>query len=165
MRCGTLNADGLTSMGARLTLLILVAWACAGCAGKSKGWKFAKWDVRRAVGMKPDKPDPEIPERLVATWTDAVLNTAGQPSKRGFGGRLIFFKKDSKDPVRVEGQLVVYAFDETDRESYETAPTRRYVIPTEQLAKQESPSKLGASYSVWLPWDEVGGPQKKISLI
>ncbi len=141
--------------------------ACTGCSlGKGDRWKFASWDVRRAVGLKSDgKPDPEVPVRLVSTWTEAVHHRAGQKSERGFGGRLSFFKNGSQDPVRVDGQLVVYAFDETNRKDYETQPTRRYVFPAEQFAIHESGNELGASYSVWLPWDEIGGPQRKVSLI
>ena len=74
-------------------------------------------------------------------------------------------RREKDDPVRVEGQLVVYAFDETDRAPHETQPTRRYIFPKDEFARHESDSKLGASYSVWLPWDEAGGPSKKISLI
>ncbi len=150
----------------RICLLVLAALACTGCSWHSGGkWKFAQLHRPEFLGGKPATPDPEIPSRLVATWADTVLNKAGQPSQRGFGGRLIFFKEGSQDPIRVDGQLVVYAFDDTDRPDYETHPTRQYVFPREQLPKQESDSKLGPSYSVWLPWDEVGGPQKKISLI
>ena len=39
------------------------------------------------------------------------------------------------------------------------------MFPREQFARHESQSKLGPSYSVWIPWDEVGGAQKHISLI
>jgi hypothetical protein len=155
-----------TLRGGMLVLACLVA-SSTGCTSGTSHWKFASWDVRRAVGLKKgeDKPDPEIPVRLVSTWSEAVLNRTGETSKRGFGGRLAFFKGDSQDPVRVNGQLVIYAFDETTRPQYETQPTRRYVFPAEQLAIYESDSKLGPSYSVWLPWDEAGGPGRKISLI
>jgi hypothetical protein len=150
---------------AYVALALVCGLAASGCRTKGDGWKFASWDVRRAVGLKKGPAEPKTPQRLVATWTDTVLNTAGQPSKRGFGGRLVFFERASQDPVRVEGQLVVYAFDETDREPHETHPTRRYVFPAEDFARMESDSTLGSSYSVFLPWDEVGGPPKKISLI
>lgn len=144
--------------------LLAALVAASGC--KSDGWKFASWDVRKAVGLKRDgKPDPETPSRLVTTWTEATLSRPGETPKRGFGGRLAFFKQDSQDPVRVEGQLVVYAFDESGADPYKTEPTRRYVFPADQLAIYESPSQLGPSYSVWLPWDDRGGPEAKISLI
>jgi hypothetical protein len=147
-------------------LAIGLLLASAGCSlGKGDRWKFATWDVRKAVGLKGDQPDPEIPTRLVTTWTEAVLNRTGEMPKRGFGGRLAFFKNGSEDPVRVDGQLVIYAFDESGDDPYKTEPTKRYIFPAEQLTLYESESKLGPGYNIWLPWDEVGGVERKISLI
>jgi hypothetical protein len=118
------------------------------------------------VGLKKDdeKPEPQVPSRFVATWTETVLNTAGQKPLRGFGGRIAFFKQASDDPIRVDGQLVVYAFDETSRPSHETHPTRKYIFPADEVVRHESDSKVGTSYSFWLPWDEVGGSLRNISL-
>ncbi|RIK76847.1 MAG: hypothetical protein DCC67_13365 [Planctomycetota bacterium] len=123
--------------------------------------------MRKAVGwqQEPEKPQPQVPVRMVATWADTTLTKGGAKPVRGFGGRLLFFGRDSEDPVRVEGDLVVYAFDETSRPPHETQPTRKYIFPMEEFVRHESESKLGPSYSFWLPWDEVGGPQRKISLI
>jgi hypothetical protein len=151
-----------------LPLLLLVAITTGCAAGSKNKWKFANLDPRRTFGGKKDeaeKPEPQAPTRLVATWTEAVLNTAGEKPKRGFGGRVAFFNRESDDPVRVDGQLVVYAFDETARKSHETQPTRKYIFPAAEVVRHESNSALGPAYSFWLPWDEVGGPQKNISLI
>ena len=148
--------------------LLAALVVCAGCStGKSKSWKFAKnWDVRRLVGLKSNKPaPPEIPMRLASSWTDTVLNKTGQKPQRGFGGRLTFFEQDNETPVRIDGQLVVYAFEETEGQPRSTQPTRRYVFPQDQFVQHENESPLGPYYSVWLPWDEVGGERKNISLI
>jgi len=152
------------------SLLCLLLFATvSGCStGKGDGWRFTakSLDIRRAVGFKQEKiVSPQVPTRLVSTWTDTVLHRQGQKSQRGFGGRLLFFSKKTDDPVRVEGQLVVYAFDESGRADHETQPTKRFIFPSEQFVRHESKSQVGASYSVWLPWDEMGGEQKNISLI
>ena len=42
---------------------------------------------------------------------------------------------------------------------------RKYVFTADQLPDHYSKSALGHSYSVWLPWDEVGGPQRQIGLV
>ncbi|MEM8943950.1 MAG: hypothetical protein AAGD11_02120 [Planctomycetota bacterium] len=147
---------------------LLLAVTTLGCAsGKQDGWQFTKsLDPRNIIGGDEDVTEPpQMPTRLVSTWQDAVLNQAGKKPERGFGGRVLFFNDDSEDPIRVEGQLVIYAFDENGRAAHETHPTRRYVFPTQQFAKHESECKLGPSYSVWLPWDALGGEQKNISLI
>ncbi len=150
------------------TLLAATLVACAGCStAKSGDWKLAKsLDIRRAIWWKEHKSDPQVPMRLVSSWTDAVLHRPGQKSQRGFGGRLSFFGRDGEDPVRVDGQLVVYAYDENKGDPRSTQPTRRFIFPREQFERLESESTLGPSYSVWLPWDnEVAGPRKNISLI
>lgn len=149
------------------TLAVIALSVCGGCQwNKGGSWKFAHANPVRWFKGEEAKPEPEIPERIVTSWTSTTLTKPGQTPQRGFGGRIVFLGKEKQEePVRVEGQLVVYAFDETDRPSYETQPTRRYVFPAEQFGLYETSNKLGSSYSVWLPWDDVGGPQKKISLI
>ncbi len=105
------------------------------------------------------------PVRVVGTWTDTVLHQSGQTPQRGFGGRLVFYGRDDTKPILVDGQLVVYAFDESRREPTDNKPTRRYVFPPDQMPLHMSKSELGASYSFWLPWDEAGGPKTEVSLI
>jgi hypothetical protein len=164
-----MNFHSLTTRS-RLTLVAVAALAvltASGCASTKKSWRYAKnGDFKRAVGLKSDKPlPPETPVRLVSTWTDTVLQKSGTTPQRGFGGKLVFFKQDSEEAVRVDGQLVIYAFDESDREPHETHPSRKYVFPRDEFVRHESESQLGPAYSVWLPWDEVGGNMKQISLI
>ena len=77
----------------------------------------------------------------------------------------MFYNGEKPEPVKVEGTLTVYLFDETNRDPNNLKPDRKYVFTKEQLPSHYSKSKLGHSYSVWLPWDEVGGPQKEVSLI
>jgi hypothetical protein len=154
-------------IAAAVPLLAAIALSTfAGCASISPSkWKASNWSMKKAVGLEPEKPDPVVPERMVATWVDTTLSTVGKKPQRGFGGKLMFFEKGTEDPVRVEGNLVVYAFDETDRPDHETHPTRKYIFPMEEFVRHESDSSLGPAYSFWLPWDEVGGQQRNISLI
>jgi hypothetical protein len=112
-----------------------------------------------------DKPQEGIPVRMVGAWTDTVMSQPGQKSQRGFGGRLMFYDKDGKKPILVDGQLVVYAFDEAGRDPADNKPTRRYVFPADQMPVHMSKSEIGASYSFWLPWDEAGGPKSEVSLM
>lgn len=151
----------LAATSSTTTLLCVVA-TVAGCAlDGSSDLKLPRvWPASETEAATAQRP-----ARIITSWTHTVLHRPGQKPQRGFGGRLLFFDRESEDSVRVEGQLVVYAFDETNRAAHDTQPTRRYVYPPEQFARLESPSKLGPSYSVWVPWDEVGGEQKHISLI
>jgi hypothetical protein len=141
-------------------LLALVA--VAGCSiPKASDFKPSKLF---SLGDE-DEPEKGTPIRMVGTWTDTVLTQPGQKSQRGFGGRLVFYGRKEEKPILVEGQLVVYAFDEAGRQVTDNRPTRRYVFPADQIPRHMSKSEIGASYSFWLPWDEAGGPQTDVSLI
>jgi hypothetical protein len=109
------------------------------------------------------------PVRMVAVWSPAVLNSAGKKPTRGFGGRLYFYDAGN-NAVPVEGQLVVYGYNDSKPATNGKAadgktPDRKYAFTPEQFTQHFSPTDLGASYSVWIPWDEVGGPQVDVSLV
>lgn len=134
---------------------VLAAMVC-GCTS---------WNLSRPSlwSMSPEEK-PETPTELVAVWTTTVLSHPNRQSTRGFGGRMMFYRTDKNRPVKVDGMLVVYAFDESAKKG-DVKPTRKFVFNKEQLATHYSKSELGHSYSVWIPWDEVGGVQTDISLI
>jgi hypothetical protein len=152
----------------RFALIGLALCLVAGCKSTStttaKNDKPFKLPNPMDWGSNPDEPRKGEPDRIVATWTDTVRQSQGQPSERGFGGRIYFYDK-GKDPISVDGRLVVYAFDETDRSPIDHRPTKRYVFPVEQLERHMSVSEIGPSYSVWLPWGIVDAPSTHVSLI
>ncbi|MCI0332698.1 MAG: hypothetical protein L0228_05705 [Planctomycetes bacterium] len=150
--------------------LVLTASILAGgtgCGIKSASWKPSEiFSLDNAWPFEDDdEPEEGVPVRLVGAWTDTVLTKAGQKPQRGFGGRLMFYGEKDEKPILVDGQLVVYAFDETGRQPTDNKPTRRYVFPADQMRLRMSKSDVGASYSFWLPWDEVGGPKTEVSLV
>ena len=105
------------------------------------------------------------PMRVVAIWTDTVLTVPGQLPRRGFGARLMFYEANKEKPIKVAGTLTVYAFDEQGRAKTDAKPDRKYVFTADQFSKHYSKSELGHSYSVWVPWDSIGGESREISLI
>lgn len=109
----------------------------------------------------PPEPYPN-PVKLAATWTPDVLTQMGRTPTRGFGGRLYFYDEKSR-PVPVEGSLVVHGFDEKATDKKEAV--KRFKFTPEQFTGHFSQSDIGASYSIWIPWDAVGGQQREISLV
>jgi hypothetical protein len=108
---------------------------------------------------------PVVPERILAIWTDTVLRQPNQPGVRGFGGRVFFYDKEQNDPIEVDGKLVVFVFDADDQDPENQKPLRKYVIDADDFAKHMSKTSIGPAYSVWLPWGDVKGPTKKLSII
>ncbi len=105
------------------------------------------------------------PNRVAVVWTTALLASEGSPSTRGFGGVVTFHGDQRKSPVRVDGELTVYAYDELSRGPGESAPDRKYVFTRDQLEKHYGKGPAGPAYHIWIPWDKVGGPRRDVSLI
>ncbi len=115
------------------------------------------------VGKKDKTPEPyPNPVKLAVTWTPDTIIQTGRTPTRGFGGRVFFYDDKSKS-VPVEGTLVVHGFDDSLENG--SSGAKRYEFTPEQFTRHFSQSDLGASYSIWIPWDAVGGEKKRISLV
>ncbi len=120
----------------------------------SKWWKFGKKKYQE-------------PRTMAVLWSEDTLIVPGKPITRGFGGR-IYFYNDRSQAVSVDGELSVYGFDDSMRGNVDVPPEhadKRFKFTAEQFTTHFSQSELGASYSIWIPWDIEGGPQKEITLI
>jgi hypothetical protein len=152
----------------RTSLAVVLAFimAAAGCQTTMPEWaNKLPWSEKEEQQIVESKY--QSPERLAAIWTPDVLSQPGQVPVRGFGGRFYFYNSRGK-AVPVEGQLVVYAYDDTDSSSgvsTRRTPDRKYAFTPEQFTEYYSETDMGASYSVWVPWDQVGGFQTSVSLL
>ncbi|MBN2216609.1 MAG: hypothetical protein JW719_04465 [Pirellulales bacterium] len=113
-----------------------------------------------------DKEGPiAAPANLAVVWTTTVLEKPGAQTTRGFGGIVTFYGADQTKPVRVHGSLSVYAYNDLSPKTDDSTPDRKYVFTPEQLDKHFGKGPTGASYHIWIPWDEAGGPRQEIGLI
>jgi hypothetical protein len=152
----------------RIALLVLMSGllATGPNAWSAEGWSMTG-GLKKLFNPAPKAAKKHLfqtPVRVVALWTPAMYNSPGMPPQRGFGGRLFFYNQKDQ-PVPVEGQLVVYGYNDSAPKQDARVPDRKFVFTAEQLSKHFSPGELGASYSIWIPWDPVGGPQLEISLL
>lgn len=134
---------------------------CASFTGDTKGKKKdSSWSFFK-------KKEYQTPQSINATWTHDIYTAEGKPPTRGFGGRIYFYNERSQ-AIPVDGELTVYGFDDTHRShdgmSIESAD-KRFRFTPEQFTTHFSESQLGASYSIWIPWDPAPGYKKKIMLI
>jgi hypothetical protein len=145
-----------------MTWMIVAVASAHFCGCQSLSLNNAKnW-----LGLAPKVKETEYgtPVKVSSMWTPAVLNRIGQPPTRGFGGRLYFYDAANK-PIPVEGQLVVYAYNDSRPGSNHKTPDAKYAFTPEQFTTHYSATDLGASYSIWIPWDQVGNPQTEVSLV
>jgi len=151
------NADRRLHDIAILFAIMILGISCNGC-------QFAPKKMPTVWPWDKDGPK-DLPDRILAVWSDTVLHQKGLPGVRGFGGRIYFYKKDSTDPMEVDGGLAIYVFDAEDLSPASQQPLKKFVFTPDQFASHMSKTSIGPSYSVWIPMSEVGGPQMRLSLI
>ena len=163
----TYNANQIT------IIMLLLIFPMAGCQAINFGKKTDQPVAKRLpkiANLAKEKMAPDrilakasSPNRMVIIWKDAVVRSGDGQTKKGFGGRVYFYGK-GEDPIQVDGQMVVYGYDDTNEHS-STTPDRKYVFAQDSFQTHYDPSELGPSYSVWIPWDEVQAPEKTICLM
>ena len=144
----------------RILLVLVATTACCalGCeslttgssAGKKKKKDSGSWFTFK-------KKEYQVPQSMTVTWSNDILTLAGKPPTRGFGGRFFFYNEKTQ-AIPVDGDLIVYGFDDTFRKHNGEdlgQAEKRFRFTSEQFTTHFSESELGASYSVWIPWDEA----------
>jgi hypothetical protein len=149
-----------------MLLLLLAFSVLTGCQSMKPDFGKAMIDKLPSLSKEEDPlaGQYKTPAKIVAIWSDAVYTEPGKPPTRGFGGRVYFYDRDH-DPVPVQGQFVVYGYDDSIQGKPASEPARKFQFKEEHLANHYTPSELGPSYSFWLPWDPVGGEKKTITLL
>lgn len=113
------------------------------------------------------KKEYQNPQSLTVTWSDDILTLPGKAVTRGFGGRFYFYNEKTQ-AIPVDGDLVVYGFDDTNKQHTNddlSQATKCFRFTAEQLKTHFTEGELGDSYSVWIPWDRAYGAPKKVMLI
>ena len=144
--------------------LAVTSVGCESLTGDSAASKKKKKD---SSWFSFKKKEYQVPQSMTATWASDVLTLPGKAPTRGFGGRFYFYNEKTQ-AIPVDGDLMVYAFDDTNKQQATedlSQANKRFRFTAEQFTTHFSEGELGASYSVWIPWDEAYGAPKKIMLI
>ena len=151
-----------------LMVCALLLSTSAGC--NSLGGKLSDSDgrfnpLKRFTEKKDQEPEFQTPKSMVGIWKSATFEKPGSKSIRGFGGRFYFYDARN-EPVRVNGDLTIYGYDDNNQvESGDGKADRKFVFKAESLNTHYSESAFGESYSFFVPWDNAGGEEKTITLI
>ncbi len=122
-------------------------------------------DLSKGISWPGSQPKCQVPDRMTNMWEETILHQRGQRGVRGFGGRIMFFAEEQKEPVMVDGTFTVYVFDGSEAGAGKSRPERKFVFLPEDMPRHHSKTSLGDSYSFWIPWEEVGGPRRELNLI
>lgn len=149
------------SLFGSLVMMVIVTSGCSVFDAKAKKSHEKPWTISKLW-----KKEYQQPNSISVIWSPDVLTLTGKPPTRGFGGR-VFFYNDRTQAIPVEGELVVHGYrgDTILGESEQVQADKTFAFTAEQLTSHFSPSELGASYSIWIPWDAADGLRTEITLI
>ncbi len=131
----------------------------------SGGCQFAPSKPSWPTSWFKKEQQPGVPDRMMVVWSDTVMHQPNKPGIRGFGGRIYFYRGNEADPIPVDGKLSVYAYDGDGGVEDPTKPLKKYVFTEDQFLEHMSHTDIGPSFSIWLPWDQIGGETRQISLV
>jgi len=153
----------------RLTILAAASLILfGGCSVVNDSMRVSEknsiWNpVETLANKKQDSSEEAMPpQTMAAIWNFAVYEKPGSPSIRGLGGRLYFYDARN-NAVKADGELIVYGFDEDSKSK--AKPDKKFVFRASEFQSHYSESALGGSYSIWIPWDKVGGYRKSVTLL
>ena len=144
-----------------------MAFSTIGCETLTTDSAASKKKKKDSSWFSFKKKEYQVPQSMTVTWSHDILTLPGKQATRGFGGRFYFYNEKSQ-AIPVDGDLVVYGFDDTNKQHTTedlSQATKRFRFTAEQFTTHFSEGELGASYSVWIPWDEAYGTPRKIMLI
>lgn len=147
--------------------VIAIAATAGGCESLTMDSAASKKKKKDASWFSFKKKEYKNPQSMTATWSHDILTLPGKAPTRGFGGRFYFYDEKTH-AIPVEGEMVVYGFDDTNKQMENeelSQATKRFRFTAEQFTTHFTEGELGVSYSIWIPWDEAYGAPKRIMLI
>ncbi|MCA9130302.1 MAG: hypothetical protein KDB22_24610 [Planctomycetales bacterium] len=150
-----------SSLRLSVAIVLLSSVGCSSLSKTSTSLKEMDWNPTSWF-----KEEYQRPTTLAAIWTADEMAMANQPVSRGFGGRIYFYNERSQ-AIPVKGDLMVHGYLTTPgkQESTNVQADKKFTFAAEQLVSHFSPSEIGASYSIWVPWDQVPGYREEVTLI
>jgi hypothetical protein len=134
----------LTDARRTLALGLLFAMLTSGCAALNL------FNLRGEKFQSADRQNPAT--EILAIWqaTDGP-GLKGVPT-RGFSGQIYFFTQGVSAPVKVEGKVRVYVFDDRGTVAEQGKPIHEFDFEPAAWAAHFQNSNLGAAYGLFIPY-------------
>ena len=112
-------------------------------------------------------PTAKTPVEIVDVWNSYALPSADGTITRGMLGRVHFYDDPNRrQAIKVDGDLSVFVFDGRETDPAYAKPLKVFQFGADVLEESHSYQQpLGHGYNFFLPFDEIGGEEKPLSLI
>jgi hypothetical protein len=131
----------------RIAPVLLGLLAAPGCASLNL-------PVWKDKNPEASKENPVV--NIVCVWEPAEgRNVNGLPA-RGFAGQIFFFTRLGATPVKVNGDVRVYVFDDLGSAEEQSKPIHQFDFLGDAWTVHLQDSTLGPSYNVFIPYTREG---------
>ncbi|MGQ0634312.1 MAG: hypothetical protein ACT4QC_06865 [Planctomycetaceae bacterium] len=139
---------------AALSLLVTTS-VLSGCATTNL-FQWKKDDVPKAGPKNPVVEILPLWQPGEGMWTGRTI--------RGFIGQVFFFTPQGPAPAEVDGEVMVYVFDDVGTPEEQAKPIHQFRFPAETWDAHKHKSKLGLAYSLFIPYTRPGHQEALCSL-
>jgi hypothetical protein len=137
-------------MNRQFLATLTLAWLMlhmAGCALPGP-LRFSKNDFPK-TGPK----NPVV--RILGLWQASEGMWEGKTT-RGFSGQVMFFGQNDDAPAQVDGDVMVYVFDDLGEPEEQAKPIHQFNYPSATWKAMLNGGPLGATYYVFIPYTRPG---------
>src|SRR5262249_50124870 len=93
--------------------------------------------------------------RIIGMWQPSEGMWEGRTT-RGFSGQIMFFGINSDAPAKVNGEVVIYVFDDQGQAEEQAKPIHEFKFPADSWNALLADGPLGATYGVFVPYTRPG---------
>ena len=146
------NVSGLagrtTTRRAHTALLLLTALATVASGGCSSLGPLAVWKANRI--REATDADPVV--EVLCLWQPAEGRGLNGLPTRGFAGQIMFFTRRSPEPVRIDGDVRIYLFENRGTVEERAKPVHQFDFIGKVWDQHLQQGTLGTSYHVFIPF-------------
>jgi hypothetical protein len=146
------------SASPRFFFLVLLALGfLPGCATTGGLFNSFDRDFPKASDRNPVK-------NIMALWQPTTGTGLDGKTCRGFAGQIFFFSHQKELPSEVNGTVRIYVFDDQGSEEDQIKPFHQFDFPPEAWKLQFCKTKLGPTYTIFIPYTRKGRHPAQCSL-
>ncbi len=144
-------------LGLLMLLIAVMAPALAGCSGRNT-ISFNNWNPWKEKSAAPVA-------KIICIWEASRGRDMNGSPARGVAGEISFITPNSSIPVKVDGDVEVYVFDNQGKREERTKPIHKFRFDSLSWNRHfiESGS-VGPSYNVFIPYTRKVVHQVEVSL-
>jgi len=128
-------------------LIAVFSVALSGCTQTSLFQSTTR--LVRGVTGKRDNPQAA---RLLCLWESAEGQGLDGRNARGFAGQILFFGYGDAAPIKVDGDIRIYQYDDYDPDDLNPKPIHVFNFNPDAWNAHHAETTFGHSYNVFLPY-------------